>query len=99
MADLVRQYADFPLGTADASVIAVAERLGATHIATIDHRHFRRSAPHTATPSTYYLRSDLHSRRRPSSSAEAAGLASSNVQWLHVAAVRRATVCQVGPRR
>jgi hypothetical protein len=26
MADLVRQYADFPLGTADASVIAVAER-------------------------------------------------------------------------
>jgi len=41
MAELVRQYADFPLGTADASVIAVAERLGATHIATIDHRHFR----------------------------------------------------------
>jgi hypothetical protein len=25
MADLVRQYADFPLGTADASVIAAAE--------------------------------------------------------------------------
>lgn len=41
MAELVRPYADFPLGTADASVIAVAERLGATHIATIDHRHFR----------------------------------------------------------
>src|SRR2546430_10048126 len=35
MADLRRQYADFPLGTADASVIAVAERLGATHVATI----------------------------------------------------------------
>lgn len=33
MADLVRWYADFPLGTADASVIAVAERLGATHSA------------------------------------------------------------------
>ena|SRR5450432_1135187 len=28
MADLVRTYADFPLGAADASVIAVAERLG-----------------------------------------------------------------------
>ena len=41
MADLVRQYADFPLGTADASVIAVAERLGYAHVATIDHRHFR----------------------------------------------------------
>jgi predicted nucleic acid-binding protein len=40
MAGLVRQYADFPLGTADASVIAVAERLGATHATTIDHRHF-----------------------------------------------------------
>lgn len=40
MADLVRQYANFPLGTADASVIAVAERLGATHVATIRHRHF-----------------------------------------------------------
>src|ERR1019366_7835408 len=35
MADLVRQYADFPLGTADASVIAVAERLGATRVAVI----------------------------------------------------------------
>ena len=28
--DLVRQYADFPLVTADASVITAAERLGAT---------------------------------------------------------------------
>lgn len=40
MAQLVRQYADFPLGTVDASVIAVAERLGATQIATLDRRHF-----------------------------------------------------------
>ena len=31
IADLARQYADFPLVTADASVIAAAERLGATH--------------------------------------------------------------------
>lgn len=45
MAELVRQYADFPLGTADASVIAVAERLGATRVATIDHRHFRAVRP------------------------------------------------------
>jgi hypothetical protein len=43
--DGVRQYADFPLGTADASVIAVPERLSATHVATIDHRHFRAVRP------------------------------------------------------
>jgi uncharacterized protein len=41
MAGLVRTYADFPLGAADASAVAVAERLGATRIATLDHRHFR----------------------------------------------------------
>jgi predicted nucleic acid-binding protein len=41
MAELVRTYADFPLGAADASVIAVAERLDVTQVATIDHRHFR----------------------------------------------------------
>ncbi|MFD4442692.1 type II toxin-antitoxin system VapC family toxin [Nocardia sp. NPDC058519] len=40
MAELVRQYADFPLGAVDASVIAVAERLGVTEIATLDRRHF-----------------------------------------------------------
>lgn len=40
MAELVEKYADFPLGAADASVIAVAERLRITDIATLDHRHF-----------------------------------------------------------
>jgi len=40
MAELVRTYGDFPLGAVDASVIAVAERLNVTDIATIDHRHF-----------------------------------------------------------
>jgi len=45
MAGLVRTYADFPLGAADASVVAVAERLGATRIATLDHRHFRALRP------------------------------------------------------
>jgi hypothetical protein len=45
MAGLVRKYADFPLGAADASVIAVAERLKATRIATLDHRHFRTVRP------------------------------------------------------
>ncbi|MBN6035051.1 type II toxin-antitoxin system VapC family toxin [Amycolatopsis sp. 195334CR] len=39
-ADLVEQYADLPLGTADACVVALAERLGVTRIATLDERHF-----------------------------------------------------------
>lgn len=41
MSDLTRKYGDLPLGAADASVVAVAERLGAVEIATIDLRHFR----------------------------------------------------------
>jgi uncharacterized protein len=40
MAELVRQYADLRLGAADASVIALAERLGITEVATLDRRHF-----------------------------------------------------------
>lgn len=40
MAELVEKYADFPLDLVDASVIAVAERLGADEIATLDRRHF-----------------------------------------------------------
>jgi len=40
MAELVETYSDFPLGLVDASVIAVAERLNADAIATLDHRHF-----------------------------------------------------------
>jgi uncharacterized protein len=40
MADLVVRYASLPLGTTDASVIAVAERLELTEVATLDRRHF-----------------------------------------------------------
>jgi uncharacterized protein len=39
-ADLVERYADFPLGGTDASVIALAERLDATIVVTLDRRHF-----------------------------------------------------------
>jgi uncharacterized protein len=35
MADLVEAYADLPLGAADASVIAVAERLDVRDVATL----------------------------------------------------------------
>jgi predicted nucleic acid-binding protein len=49
MAELVSTYADLPLGVVDASVVAVAERLHATEVATLDHRHFRVVRPlHTA---------------------------------------------------
>jgi hypothetical protein len=40
MAELIETYADLGLGTVDASVIATAERLGVSTIATLDHRHF-----------------------------------------------------------
>lgn len=40
MADLVDVYASLGLGTVDASVIAIAERLRATTVATLDRRHF-----------------------------------------------------------
>jgi predicted nucleic acid-binding protein len=45
-AELVEQYGDLPLGGTDASVIALAERLGITTVATLDVRHFRVIRPH-----------------------------------------------------
>ena len=40
IAALVRRYADFPLGAVDASIVALAERLGVTTLFTLDRRHF-----------------------------------------------------------
>jgi predicted nucleic acid-binding protein len=40
IAELIEQYADFPLGGTDASVIALAERLGTATVITLDRRHF-----------------------------------------------------------
>lgn len=39
-AELIRQYADMRLGLVAASVVAIAERLGVTTIATLDRRDF-----------------------------------------------------------
>ncbi|HEX4215497.1 MAG TPA: PIN domain-containing protein [Candidatus Dormibacteraeota bacterium] len=39
IAELVGRYRDVQLGTADASLVALAERLGVTDVATLDHRH------------------------------------------------------------
>ena len=40
IAELVAAYRDMPLGTVDASVVAAAERLAVTAVATLDRRHF-----------------------------------------------------------
>ena len=40
IAELVARYSDLPLGTVDGSIVAAAERLGITQVATFDHRHF-----------------------------------------------------------
>jgi predicted nucleic acid-binding protein len=45
IAELIRRYADFPLGATDASVVALAERLDTPYVATLDHRHFRAVKP------------------------------------------------------
>jgi len=45
IAELVEQYADFPLGGTDASVVALAERLGASTVITLDRRHFAAVTP------------------------------------------------------
>ena len=45
MAELVRQYANFPLGATDASIVALAERLDARTIITLDRRHFAAIGP------------------------------------------------------
>lgn len=38
--ELQDRYEDLGLGVVDASVVALAERLGETKLATLDHRHF-----------------------------------------------------------
>ncbi len=45
IAELVEQCGDFPLGGTDASVVALAERVGATVIVTLDRRHFAAVQP------------------------------------------------------
>ena len=40
IAELVGRYHDLPLGTVDASVVTLAERLNIHSIATLDRRHF-----------------------------------------------------------
>lgn len=49
IAELVERYSDLPLGTVDASVVALTERLELPEVATLDHRDFSVVRPrHTA---------------------------------------------------
>ncbi|HEX7448806.1 MAG TPA: PIN domain-containing protein [Pirellulales bacterium] len=43
--ELMIQYRDLPLGIADASVVAAAERMHIQRILTVDERHFRAVRP------------------------------------------------------
>jgi len=45
VAHLVRRYADLPLDAVDTAVVATAERLGTTKIATADRKDFRIVVP------------------------------------------------------
>ncbi|MHB8342608.1 MAG: hypothetical protein ACYDB7_15760 [Mycobacteriales bacterium] len=51
-AALVDDYADLPLGTTDAAVIAISERLELTEIATLDRRHLTVVRPRHITAFT-----------------------------------------------
>jgi uncharacterized protein len=43
--ELQARYADLTIGIVDASVVALAERLGEPKVATLDQRHFRTMRP------------------------------------------------------
>ncbi len=49
IAELVAMYQDLPLGAADASVVAAAERLGVREVATLDRPHFAVVRPTTGS--------------------------------------------------
>lgn len=48
-AALMRQYTDLPLGFVDASIVAIAERLGSRDLLTTDRRHFSVVRPRHAS--------------------------------------------------
>lgn len=49
IAQLTSMYRNLPLGTADASVVAAAERLNITKVASLDLRHFNVVRPKHCT--------------------------------------------------
>jgi predicted nucleic acid-binding protein len=62
IAELIRIYRSFPLGAADASVVALAERLNSDLLITFDLRHFRAIRP-THVPAFQLLPDGFNSTR------------------------------------
>jgi uncharacterized protein len=60
---LPERYTDAGVGLADASLVALAARLGTIEIATLDERHFRGVRPLTAGRAFRLLPADLRSGR------------------------------------
>ena len=58
MASVAARYASADLGLADASLVALAEQLGTTEIATLDEHHFRAVRPLTGEPAFRLLPAD-----------------------------------------
>ena len=56
---VAERYADGGLGLADASLVALAERVGTIDVATLDERHFRSVAPLSGEAAFRLLPSDL----------------------------------------
>jgi predicted nucleic acid-binding protein len=56
--EVAELYADMSLGLADASLVALAERLATIDIATLDERHFRAVRPLTADAAFRLLPAD-----------------------------------------
>lgn len=67
MAELVRKYADFPLGSVYAAVLAVAERLEVLEVAALDLRHF------SAVRTRHLYLSDFYRTDRSASAARPHG--------------------------
>jgi predicted nucleic acid-binding protein len=56
---VTQRYSDTGLGLADASLVALAERLGTISIATLDERHFRAVRPLTGGEAFRLLPADV----------------------------------------
>ena len=71
MSELVSRYGDFPLGGTDASVVALAERLGTELIITLDRRHF--GAVRSIGGASFTLLPEERGRVRQGSAGQAGG--------------------------
>jgi uncharacterized protein len=58
LVEIAAQYGDLDVGLTDASLVALAHRLGTLAIATLDHRHFRAMRPLGGEPAFRLLPGD-----------------------------------------